>query len=853
LLAAPLWAAPPLTAPQLVPLPAQMTLGEGNFEINAATALVAQSPDAKKEAQFFAASIAPALGFTLPITTSASKPHAINFVLDSNAKTGAEGYRLNVTPQQITLLASTGAGLFYGGQTLRQLLPVEVFASSRQANVEWQVPVVSIQDAPRFAWRGLMMDCARHFFPVDDVKKFIDTMAVQKLNTLQWHLSDDQGWRLEIKKYPRLTSVGSVRSESPLNSNMAQGDGKPYGGFYTQAQAREIVAYAAARHVNVVPEIEMPGHATAAIAAYPQLGNTDVPGYDPKVATTWGAHLYTFAPKPETFAFLEDVLSETMAIFPSPVIHIGGDEAHRPQWNQSAAAQNFMAQNGLKNVDELQSAFITRIGRFLNAHGRTMAGWDEILQGGLPPGALVMSWRGPAGAVAAATQNHPTVMASNAALYFDRLPRIEDNPNARYVPIARVYDFDPEAPIPPAKRSWLLGMQAQLWAEQIPDLPRLEYMTYPRACALAETAWSPAAAKNYWDFALRLQTHVKRLKELKVNFSPLDDLVLPIGHWQSGQTSPAWKEMEWDVTPQVTANGAWGARFDYTSGSHRLDIAWAELLQDGTAVARDEHEGMSGGSYKNNAYLLDLPTFVPGAHYTLRARVRSDGGSNSNGDVFFARPAATGAVTTSAPPKPQNPHGIWEKDIRAFELADQKNPPAKGGVLFIGSSVIGRWDTLQQDFPGDNVINRGFGGSQIGDSAYFADRIAIPYQPRLIIFYAGSNDIVANRSPEQLLLDYQSFVQQIHAALPQTKIAYVSVVGSPARWSKIDVIKKANALIENYSEQNSYLQFINVFPLMMDATGTPRPELFIEDHLHQTPAGYAVWRQAIAPVLAQNQ
>ncbi|RYX86650.1 beta-N-acetylglucosaminidase [bacterium] len=628
----------PMNTPQLVPRPAKMTLGKGVFTLSNRVFIEAKDADAVREAQFFAASLAPATGFTPRIEDHVDGRGAdsISFKLDPNSGLGDEGYRLNVSRGRITVVAQKPAGLFYAGQTMRQLLPSAIYAPTVQKGVVWQMPAVTIEDKPRFAWRGLMMDSGRYFFPVADVKRFIDLMAQQKMNTFHWHLTEDQGWRLEIKKYPLLTEVGSVRSESPRAGARNQGDGTPYRGFYTQAEAREVVAYAAQRHITVVPEIEIPGHAAAAITAYPQLGNTDIPNYAPKVLTRWGVHPYTFAPKEETFAFLEDVLSEVMAIFPSKVIHIGGDEAPTSQWNQSAFARDFMTKNGIKELHGVQSYFTTRVGKFLNAHGRDFIGWDEILEGGLAPNAIVMSWRGESGAIAAANQNHPVVMASNSAYYLDYgqgRGGTEPETIGGYVPLRRTYSFEPSASLAPDKAHFLLGVQGQLWAEYIKDMPKLEYMAYPRACAVAETGWSPMQVKDYGDFRARLETHVERLKAQGVNFRPLDVEVTPIATWKSGEVGEEWAEKTWDISSAIPKAGTYDVTFQYTQGTHRLDISWAQLEQNGMVLGRDEHTGLTGGATKDNVYHFVVTTLAPKQKVVLRARVRADGGNDSNGDI----------------------------------------------------------------------------------------------------------------------------------------------------------------------------------------------------------------------------
>lgn len=625
----------------LVPRPNKLTLGVGSFTLTRATVLVANEAAEKAQAQQLAMSLAPATGFAIRIEEKAAHPNTITFSLDQQSALGDEGYRLKITPQTVTIVAAKPVGLFYASQTLRQLLPTPIFASTKQNDVVWNMPVVSIEDAPRFKWRGLMLDCSRHFFSVEEVKKFLDSMAAHKLNTFHWHLTDDQGWRLEIKKYPKLTEIGSVRTESPKRGARNRGDSTPYGGFYTQAQAREIVAYAASRHIIVVPEIEMPGHASAAIAAYPQFGNSDISNYSPQVGTRWTVRSYSFAPKEETFAFLEDVLREVMDIFPSPYIHIGGDEVSATQWRASTSAREVMTNNNITSESKLQNYFVMRIAQFLHASGRRLIGWDEIVEGDLVSNAVVMNWHGSEGAVAAIKRGHSVVIASDHAYYFNYAQSsTPEEPESiglgRISPLRRVYSFDPTSGLDPDKCSLLLGIQGQLWSEYLFDYTQVEYMTYPRAVALAETGWSFTENKDYADFYASLEVHLKRLKAMGVNFRPLDDQVVSDATWKTGQINTTWGTQEWGITPKVIKAGTLEVTFQLSSGVHPLNIAWCELLQDGHVVARDEHIGLAGITARNNIYHLDLHTYIQGAKYTLRAQVLADGGRDSNGDIFIS-------------------------------------------------------------------------------------------------------------------------------------------------------------------------------------------------------------------------
>jgi hexosaminidase len=437
---------------------------------------------------------------------------AIALALRPDAPVGAEAYRLEITPERIDLVARDGRGLFYGIQTLRQLI-----AASPTA-----VSAVRVDDAPRFAYRGLHLDVGRHFFPVEFIKRYIDLLATFKLNTFHWHLTEDQGWRLEIKRYPRLTEVGAWRKET-IVGHARRGpkgyDGTRHGGFYTQDQARDVVAYAKERGVTVLPEIEMPGHSLAALAAYPELAN--VPGPF-EVRTTWGISDEVFSPSEGTFRFLEDVLREVVDIFPSEYIHIGGDEAPKKRWQESSEAQAIIKQEKLADEDELQSWFVRRVERFLNRNGRRLIGWDEILEGGLAPNATVMSWRGTAGGIAAAKQGHDVVMAPQADLYFDHYqadPEHEPLAIGGMTPIEDTYGYEPiPAELSADEAKHVLGPEACVWTEYMATPEHVEYMAYPRALALAEIAWSPREARDWTSFSARLSAALRLLDRLGVRY-----------------------------------------------------------------------------------------------------------------------------------------------------------------------------------------------------------------------------------------------------------------------------------------------------------------------------------------------
>lgn len=519
----------------LIPQPQMVQRFAGSFILTPDTRISADK-SSRQTANLLAQRLRQSTGYALKIRRVSGSP-SINAILltteNANTNLGAEGYELTVSTNSIVIQAPTEAGLFYGSQTLLQLLPPEIF-SSNVVSETWQVPAVYILDWPRFQWRGLMLDVSRHFYNSVEVESILDEMALYKLNRFHWHLDDDQGWRIQIKKYPKLTEIGAWRSQSAVKPPDGQVHAHPawsqptadkfapdgrYGGFYTEHDIREVVAYATARHIMVIPEIEMPGHSEAALRAYPQLGC--IQGTN-GTELNWG--VYNPA-NPQTFAFLDDVLAEVCRLFPGPYVHIGGDEVNTNYWHNNPNCRALMQREGLKDEHELQSWFIKHIETSVNAHGKTLFGWSEILNGGLATNAVVMDWTG--GGLKSAEAGHDVVMTPEAFCYFDHYQSTAqaNEPQARNpaLLLKKVYSLDPIPTNLPAQfQSHILGAQGNLWTEYVPSLAHAQYMIFPRLCALTEVDWSARDARDWNDFQRRLALDEKRLDELGVNYRPAE-------------------------------------------------------------------------------------------------------------------------------------------------------------------------------------------------------------------------------------------------------------------------------------------------------------------------------------------
>ncbi|HMI05483.1 MAG TPA: beta-N-acetylhexosaminidase [Pedobacter sp.] len=508
--------------PAIIPQPVELRINAAGdkFTIDNGTLILVSDTALIRSAVYLKDYLLKYYGITLHTDVYAAnekKKNTIRLIRTASTALNPGQYMLNVLNKNISINAPTDEGIFYAVQTLLQLLPVK-------QNLPLDIPSVDITDYPRFTYRGMHLDVSRHFFDVAFVKKYIDYLAMHKLNYFHWHLTDDHGWRIEIKKHPKLTDIGAWRNGTITGLYPGTGnDGLRYGGYYTQEEVKEVIKYAADRYINVIPEIEMPAHSMSALAAYPEFGTEPSKKYE--VAQTWGIFNKfnnVFQPTEQTFKFLEEVLTEVIELFPSKYIHIGGDEGSKIWWKQSALSQQIMKENGLKDESALQSYFIHRIEKFVNSKGKTIIGWDEILDGGLAPNAIVMSWRGEKGGIAAAKQKHMVVMTPENAMYFNHSQFLKEDSltAAKFLPLSTVYSYEPVPAILTAEESkYIWGAQGNLWSEYIASSAKAEYMLFPRLDALSEVLWSPRAKKDYGNFQQRLKTQLKRYDLLKINYS----------------------------------------------------------------------------------------------------------------------------------------------------------------------------------------------------------------------------------------------------------------------------------------------------------------------------------------------
>jgi len=578
LLCASRWAAAQASV-AIIPQPVSTQWQQGQFTLNANTTIVADASD-KPSVQFFNDYLKKLYGLYLPVIRNKPGSNYISLIRTNNSSTAEGSYHLDVAANNIQITAATGPGIFYGIQTLIQLLPLSPFVATQTGYAirpadgaaannapGFSIPAVTIDDYPRFAWRGLHLDCGRHFFPVDFVKRYIDYIALHKMNYFHWHLTEDQGWRIEIKKYPLLTEVGACRSGTIIGHAPGTGDDSTeYCGYYTQDQIKDIVKYAADRYITVIPEIELPGHSSAALTAYPWLGCTGGPY---QVQHSFGVFKDVFcAGNDSVFQFLDDVLDEVMTLFPAKYIHIGGDECPKDSWKACPKCQKRIHDLGLRDEEGLQSYFVQRIEKYINSKGKQIIGWDEILEGGIAPNATIMSWRGEKGGIEAAKQHHNVIMTPGDYVYFDHSQVSNDDSLTigGYLPLKKVYSYEPvPKELTGDEQQYVLGAQANVWSEYMSNPRKVEYMIFPRLSALSEVLWSPKAGRNWKDFTKRLPTQFKRYALWGANayqayIPPADSLVQAnLDRWQDNKfgllmhwgTYSQWGIVEsWSICPE---------------------------------------------------------------------------------------------------------------------------------------------------------------------------------------------------------------------------------------------------------------------------------------------------------------
>lgn len=632
----------------IIPQPAQIELKQGVFTLSENTVIVAPAV-LSNEATALRDLLAPATGMKLKIQEQGGSP-AIQLALDpALKKLGREGYTLQAGPNGVVIKSSTSAGVFYGIQSVIQLLPPAI-VSKQKVDATWAIPCVSITDQPRFAWRGFMLDEARHFKGEKEVRKLLDQMAALKMNVFHWHLTDDQGWRIEIKKYPKLTSVGSKREDTQIGGwNSAKRAGEPHGGFYTQEQIKSIVAYAKARHITIVPEIGMPGHACAAIAAYPWLGTKNV---EIKVPEKFGKHFHTYNPASDkVYQAMSDIFDEVIALFPSPIIHIGGDEVRFDHWKESPEIKALMKKEKLISYADVQIYFTNRIAKMVEAKKRNIMGWNEIMgvnvhgglnggdsakSGKLSPDTIVHFWKGSADLAKQAVKNgHKIVNSWHSYTYLDY--------GYGNISLSKAYEFDPVLKgLTKEEEKQIIGTGCQMWGEWIPTVARMEAQVYPRLAAYAEVGWTAKAQKNFKSFSKRMKAQSERWDIQGIGYAKgqvakltAEDFFnhVKIDQWNPKSVTKEWKQVEFSSGGKIKSAGTYEVVFLYQKGGHAIDISEVALLENGVQVAIDKHIGFSGHKLMNVVYKLKLPKVKPGAKYTLRARIKGSGGSDSHGEI----------------------------------------------------------------------------------------------------------------------------------------------------------------------------------------------------------------------------
>ncbi|WP_421940279.1 beta-N-acetylhexosaminidase [Pedobacter sp.] len=632
----------------VIPKPKQVEILAGEFKFQANTKIFYHQSTYGK-AVFLANLLRNATGYKFPMVVTDKAQSGINLLILNDSALAKEDYHLEITTSQVKIIAADTAGIFNGIQTFRQLLPVSIEKKSK-IGAQWSVPAMQISDGPRFAWRGYMQDVSRTFYSVQVMKKYLDVMALYKLNVLHLHLTDDQGWRIELKKHPELTTkkttVFADKHEEPAERS----------GFYTQEQLRDLIQYAAARNITIVPEIDVPGHCWPIILTHPELGvnKKRTPEHVFPFLASWSYWGYQFTPNPldptkeEVYTFLDDVFTEVAALFPSTYIHFGGDEVVHRLWESEPHVQAFMKEKGFKKVNELQAYFVNRICKIIKEKGKKPIGWNDILDGGtaLSRETAIMSWLGDEATKQAASQQFYTVATPTDYLYFDITQddrndgTMSDLAYGNINSLKRVYSLNPTAGLSPEEEKYVLGLQANQWTAIPQEVKDMNVQNFPRLLAVAEVGWTAQADRSFDDFNHRLDAHYPRLDALRIDYFTKGGYIT--GTWDPGKLENDAKTVEWDVTSKVYANGRVTAGFFYTKGKSFLKIKQVELLENGRVISVDNHEGLADtyrGTHKPKTYLyrMKVDHYKAKAKYTLRAIVSGTKGTDSYGNLTFSQ------------------------------------------------------------------------------------------------------------------------------------------------------------------------------------------------------------------------
>ncbi len=792
-----------------------------------------------------------------------------------------DAYCIDVNENGITLRASTETGAFYATQTLLQLLTEP---ANGKANLKRRTMLqyLSITDAPRFSWRGFMLDSSRHFQPKEDIFKWLDYMAMHKLNVFHWHIVDSHGWRLEIKKYPRLTSQAAWREQPPIGR---------YGGFYTQNDVREVVAYAKARHITVVPEIEMPGHSQAAVAAYPELlacdpnqaGETaffyNFPHTRQEFPSLKGADVMCPS-KETTYKFISDVLDETMKLFPGSFIHVGGDEVDDSVWAKCKDCAH-PERRGIKDYHALQAMFMQRIEKQLIANGRRLIGWDEIIEGGLSPTAAVTSWRGIDGGVAAAKSGHYAVMSPNKPLYLDHGQSYSSSEPPHWPgreTLEDVYTYEPiPAGLTPAESRYILGLQGNLWSIFTTNQQLLEIQGFPRLCAIAEVGWSERKRPTFAEFASRLAIHKSRLRAAGINFwdEPLTVTKAGgaqiIGKWVPDAGYSAGKQLRFKLSNYV-AGGSIDVQFQYTGGADALSIRKVSLEVAGKVVSADIHDGMTGSADNANKYRVGVPKGLKASDVWLVADVyvvpwARGGKGDSSGTVSVESGAILKPITYQPEVKPKKqvtttpvPHNrdkaIYDwptRHAQVLRVKKQVNPD----VIVIGDSIMHYWagvplapiirgeDSWTRAF-GQQTLNAGFGWDRTENVLWRLQHGEIKgTAPRVVVVAIGTNNLGLN-TVDEVVDGIDAICQEIHRQLPKTQILVLGILPRADSNRLKAQPDQVNFKVQTRLHPRDYIDVFDAGNAFLTRSGELRKELF-SDGLHPNKAGYAILADVLAP------